>query len=497
MKISSSLLASIVLMAACVPAAVAEVSLPHLLSDHMVVQRDRPVHIWGRATAGEQVTVSFRGAQAKAATDELGNWSVTLPPGAAGGPFTMQVAGSNTITLHDVMAGDVWIASGQSNMEFMMSQLADADKAIAAVQDPDLRVVRIDKVPSAYPRYDAGMTAWSGATPESIREFSAVAYYFAREIRSKEHVPVGVIESNIGGTVAESWTSMQALSSDAGLMPVFAARANMIDSEEHNRQLQVVEQKAIAEAKVAGKPLPQYPWHPPLGTWAPGELYNSMIAPLTPFAIRGVIWYQGESNSALDRAPIYNRLFPALIQDWRNHWRQGDFPFLYVQIANFKSTPLEDWATIREAQRQTLSLRNTAMAVTIDIGNPDNVHPVDKVDVGQRLALAARSVAYGEHLEYSGPLFREADAEGDSLRLWFDHAEGLAARGGHLEGFGVAAATGDFAKADARIEGNSIVVSSSSISSPARVRYGWANNPTCNLFNRAGLPASPFEGVAR
>ena len=476
----------------------AEVSVPHLLSNHMVVQRSQPVHVWGRGAVGEHVVVSFRQAQQATVADELGNWSVTLPPGLAGGPFTMEIAGSNKITLQDVLVGDVWVASGQSNMEFEMWKLAHPDEEIAAVNDPEMRLLQVKRQPSTYPRYDTDMTEWAAATPATVKDFSAVAYYFAREIRSREHVPVGVIESSWGGTVADAWTSLGTLSRDASLMPVFAARALMIEGEERNRQMQAFEQTATAEAKAAGRPAPEFPWHPALESWAPGDLYNGMIAPLTGFGIRGVIWYQGESNSAPGRAPIYDRVFPTMISDWRERWREGDFPFLFVQIANFKSGPLEDWPTVRDAQRRTLALKNTGMAVTIDIGNPDNVHPVDKVDVGLRLSLAARAIAYGEHVEYSGPLFREADREGSSLRARFDHVTGgLVVKGKELEGFEVAGVAGEFVPAVARVEGDSIVVSSDRVVRPVRVRYAWTNSPACTLFNGAGLPASPFLGSAR
>jgi sialate O-acetylesterase len=220
-----------------------------------------------------------------------------------------------------------------------------------------------------------------------------------------------------------------------------------------------------------------------------------MIAPLTPMAIRGVIWYQGETNSRLDRAPIYSRIFSDMIEDWRGEWGVGDFPFLFVQISNFKSTPAEDWATLREQQLKTLALRYTAMAVTIDIGNPDNVHPTDKVDVGLRLARAARVLSYGETLEYSGPIFRQTTPEGASIRAWFDHAKGLTAKGGALTSFEIAGADGKFVPATAAIEGESILVSSPSMAEPMSVRYGWANSPDCNLFNGEELPASPFTSV--
>jgi sialate O-acetylesterase len=251
--------------------------------------------------------------------------------------------------------------------------------------------------------------------------------------------------------------------------------------------------KQIDDAIAQGKPMPQFPWHPELSMWAPGLLWNGMIAPLTPFPIRGAIWYQGESNSIVERVPtLYHKLFRTMIEDWRRQWGVGDFPFLYVQIANFKSGPVENWAAIREGQLQTLELRNTAMAVTIDIGNPDDVHPTDKLDVGLRLARAARAISYGEAIEYTGPLFRQATTEGSAMRVWFDHAKGLTAKGGELTSFEVAGKDGQFSAATALLDGATVVVSSPSVAEPAFVRYGWANSPVCNLFNGEGLPASPF-----
>jgi sialate O-acetylesterase len=221
-----------------------------------------------------------------------------------------------------------------------------------------------------------------------------------------------------------------------------------------------------------------------------------MIAPLTPFPIRGVIWYQGESNSIVSRSPgLYGRVFSTLIEDWRRQWGVGDFPFLYVQISNFTSTPIEDWAIVREQQLKTLALRNTAMAVTIDIGDPDNVHPTNKVDVGLRLARAARALSYGEAIEYSGPLYRQATPEGSAIRVWFDHAKGLEAKGGAVTGFEVAGADGKFSPATATVEGATVLAASPAVAEPLVVRYGWANSPQCNLFNGEGLPASPFTSA--
>jgi len=480
----------------CSKGALGDVTLPKILASHMVVQRDLPVHVWGWASAGEAVTVSFRDESKAVTADELGRWSVYLAPGKAGGPFELTVKGTNSITLDDVLVGDVWIAGGQSNMEFAMRQAATAATDLPKAANDRIRLMIVDKVSSDYPKTDLTGKGWIASTPESARDFSAVAWYFAREIEAKEHVPIGVIDSTWGGTVAETWVSMTALGADASLASVFASRGRQIDREPTALLEDVVQKRQIAEAKAQGKPVPEFPWHPMLNMWAPSMLWNGMIAPLTPFPIRGVIWYQGESNSIIARNPaVYYRLFPTLIEDWRRQWQIGDFPFLYVQIANFKSTPVEDWPTIRDAQLKTLEVRNTGMAVTIDVGNPDNVHPTDKVTVGNRLALAARSIAYGEKLEFSGPIFRQITTENGAVRVWFDHAEGLEARNGELTGFEIAGPDNVWAPAEARIEGTTIVLTSATVPQPVSARYGWANSPECHLYNDAGLPASPFTSV--
>jgi sialate O-acetylesterase len=254
------------------------------------------------------------------------------------------------------------------------------------------------------------------------------------------------------------------------------------------------EEQEAEQAKAEGKSVPPRAWHPNYASWSPAALYNGMIAPLTPFPIRGVIWYQGESNTGWERASSYGHLFPTLIQDWRRVWGIGDFPFLFVQIANLDTKPEDLWPDVREAQRQALALANTGMAVTIDIGEGGDIHPKNKKDVGIRLALAARAVVHGEKLEYSGPLFRQATREGDALRVWFDHiGTGLLAKGGDLKGFEVAGEDGVFKPALAQIDEENVLVSSPAVLSPRKVRYGWAANPTCNLYNREGLPASPFR----
>jgi sialate O-acetylesterase len=500
-----------VLLLGLLPASLvsAEVTLPKILSDHMVLQRDLPVHVWGRAAPGEAVSVTFRDEHQTATTNHLGRWNVYLRPGAAGGPFEMTVKGipaevisgavsssvSKSTVIHDILVGDVWVASGQSNMEFEMRKAATAATDLPHADNPKIRLLIVKKRPSDYPQDDADTDGWAASTPESAKEFSAVAWYFAREIEQREHVPVGVIDSTWGGTVAESWVRLTALGEDSLLNPLFASRGKMLDKAPDTEYELKDEERQRDEAKAQGKPAPEFPWHPPLASWGPGLLYNGMIAPLTPLPIRGALWYQGESNSALERFPIYNRIMRALIEDWRSQWGVGAFPFLYVQISNFKSSPREDWANLRQQQVDTLGLRNTAMAVTIDIGNPDDVHPTDKVDVGHRLALAARSLSYGESVEYWGPVFRQATPEGAAIRAWFDHAKGLMAKGGDVTGFEVAGADGKFSPATAKIEGETVLAASPDVASPIFVRYGWANSPQCNLFNGETLPASPFTSI--
>ncbi len=474
----------------------AEVRLPAILASHMVIQRDLPVHVWGWADEGETVAATFRGHSSSATADELGIWSLYLPPGSAGGPFELTVKGkTNTVALSDVLVGDVWVAGGQSNMEFEMRKASTAAEDLPKATDSQIRLLIVKKKFSDYPLADVDGGSWEQSTPESAKEFSAVGWYFAREIQQREHVPVGVIDSTWGGTVAEAWTSMEALGNDPALAPVLVSWGKMTGRESRAILQQGARERLLQEAKAQGKPEPVYPWHPVLNTWGPAQLFNGMIAPLTPLPIRGVIWYQGESNSKLDRAPSYERLFQTMIKDWRRQWGIGDFPFLFVQISNFVSTPEEDWPTVREAQLRALALRNTGMAVTIDVGNPHDVHPTDKLTVGHRLALAARVITYGEKVTYEGPTFRQVTPEGGVLRVWFDSAAGLQTRGVGLTGFEVAGEDGKFMPAEARIDGETVVLSSPAVPLPVAARYGWANSPECYLFNGAGLPASPFTSV--
>jgi sialate O-acetylesterase len=483
-----------------------------MLSDHMVLQRNRPIHLWGWAAPGESVTATLQSATASTKADALGKWSLYLAPQPAGGPYQINITGpTNAITLSDVMLGDVWFASGQSNMQLPLmgfpgsAVVTNGDQEIRNATHPELRLLHIPDAASPYPQQDQPAT-WTLCTPQTAATFSAAAYFFGREIAAREHVTVGLIDSTWGGSPAEAWISMDTLGSDAALMPVFSEWAHLSDDYLDDARIIAREKREDLAARAAGRPLPEHGWHPDLNSWDPAWLYNGMVAPAINYPIKGVIWYQGETNSANERASMYERIFSALITDWRKQWQQGTFPFLYVQISSYTSTPQETWAVVREAQRRTLKLANTAMVVTTDIGTPANVHPPDKQDVGHRLALAARAIAYHEPIEYSGPLFRQVTIEGDHIRVWFDHAEGLTSKG-PLTGFEIAGDDKKFFPATARIENpnhgganasaNSsttptVMVSSPQVPNPKYVRYDWTNAPQTNLFNTAGLPASPF-----
>ncbi len=480
----------------------ADIRLPHLLSDHAVLQRDRPIHIWGWATPNAHLTAKFHAQTVPAQADSYGDFNLWLAPESAGGPWTLTLSGDGPdLTLSDLLIGDVWFASGQSNMEMPLSGfpgnavLKDADKEIAAATNPKLRLLLVDHKSSGYPLNDVP-DSWTLCTPETAATFSAVAYFYGREIAAKENVPIGLIDSTWGGTPADSWVSMDTLGTHPDLLPAFASRAHFAD-EQTNLKAQIAAEKQEDDAaRAAGKPLPRHPWHPDETSWSPAGLYNGMIAPFAPMSIRGFLWYQGETNSSHDRAPYYTALFSALIRDWRMQFAQGNLPFFFVQISSFNS-PGEDWGKVRDAQRRTLQLTNTAMAVTIDIGTPDNVHPPDKQTVGHRLALAARHMVYGEDVAYASPLFRQATTElqpdgSTALRVWFDHAQGLTAHGQPIDAFEVAGEDHHFVPAQARIDGDTVVVTASAVPHPVYVRYGWMSVVTNNLFNGAGLPASTF-----
>jgi sialate O-acetylesterase len=494
-------LLSIIPLLLCSLAVSAEVNVPKVFSDHAILQREAPIRVWGWADPGEQVTVSFHDQKQSTTTDGLGEWRVTFMPERAGGPYTLTVQASNTVTVSDILVGDIWFASGQSNMEMPLkgfpgsAVVKNGDQEIANSNQPQIRLLRVHQRPSDHPLPDLqdADEVWTLCTPETAANFSAVAYFFGREIQQRENVPVGLIDSTWGGTPAEAWTSMDGISADASLMPVFQEWSEMANETADLTALKAQEKREDDAAKQANLPLPSHPWHPNPASWMPANLYNGMIAPFINFQIKGVIWYQGEANTSKERAPMYSKVFPTLITDWRSKWAEGNFAFLYVQISSFKANAMENWGIVRDAQRRTLSFTNTGMAVTLDVGDPDNVHPADKQTVGHRLALAARDIVYGEHIEDSGPLFRQATPEGAHIRVWFDHAEGLKVKGDSLGGFEVAGDDHRFFPATARIEGTTIVVNGPTVKVPRFVRYAWANVPNADLFNGADLPASTFS----
>jgi sialate O-acetylesterase len=403
----------------------------------------------------------------------------------------------NNIVVHDVLVGEVWVGSGQSNMEMALQSVRDGAAEVAAANYPLIRIFHVKRLVADQPATDVE-AKWEVCAPGTMPRFSAVEYFFGRHLQQALHVPMGLIESDWGGTPAQSWISKEALAAEPSLNFITDAWQKTLENYPAAKQKYDAALSAwndnVAKAKAEGRNppprpgLPQGPGHPN----TPAGLYNGMIAPLTPYAIRGAIWYQGESNASEAHAFMYRRVFGGMIQDWRNRWGLGDFPFLFVQLANYKSN--QWWPVLRESQTETLRLRNTAMAVTIDIGETSDIHPKNKQDVGKRLALAALHSVYGKAVEYSGPVFRQASPEGSAMRVYFTHADGMQARGGGaIAGFTVAGADGNFVAADAKIEGDTIVVSSAQVAAPTAVRYAWADDPVANLVNQAGLPAGPFR----
>ena len=620
--------------------------LPHLLTDHMVLQQDREIHIWGKADPGEKITVTLAHNTTSSDTDADGRWSVHLAAMRAGGPFTLAVVGKKTILLRDVMIGEVWIASGQSNMAFALRDSLGATEEIPKADYPQMRLFTVPKKIALDRQWDTLPAAWQICTPETVKDFSAVAYYFARDLHRTLNVPIGIIETAWPGTTIEEWIDPTFLRETLAHMPTphqaddsslvvqtphmgrnpfnlefddfelirdpaspgtifstfddatsrttmggvwsyswqdgpetsfdlvapgrggtgFAARvAGRMDGSDDSRlterfkpdnspvdlssytgirfwvrgdgsfQVRTL-QPTISDWDNYGTPLfqassdwkpvivlfrdlRQEGWgvskdftpqslvgfaiesfpasgYPPL---PPSGLYEGMITPLDPYAFRGAIWYQGESNAL--QAYQYRKLLPALIQSWRAAWHQENFPFLIVQLPNHGAIPDEPsesaWAEMREAQLLTTKqVPNTGIAVTIDVGDPKDVHPHRKAEVGQRLALWSLGTTYKKPIIYSGPLYQSMAVEGDKIRIRFaDTGSGLEARGdsGPLVGFAIAGADKQFHWAQATIDGSSVIVSSPDVPAPVAVRYAWGDSPRCNLFNKEGLPASPFR----
>jgi len=616
-----------------------QIRIPMLISDGMVLQRNIELKIWGWADPNEKITLNFINKTYSAQTGKDGKWQAAIAPLNAGGPYEMQISGTNQITIKNILIGDVWVCSGQSNMEYPMERLKEvyADE-IANANNSNIRQFL---VPQTYdfhsPQENLQSGNWESVNPETIPHFTAVGYFFAKDLYEKYKVPVGLINASLGGAPAQAWMRKEALKEfpeyvqaaekfkddnyikeveakdktvndewygklnqlDKGLaekwfdvnytpdgwltMDVpgywadselgningavwfrkeFDVPANMTDTPAKIELGRIVDADTVyINGKIVGTTSYQYPrriyypdtnilkagkniivirvinnsgrggfvldkpyeitaaggkidlkgkWQYKLGTkmdalagqtfvrWGPTGLYNAMIAPLLNYKIKGVIWYQGESNTG--NPQNYQKLFSTLITDWRKKWDEGEFPFLYVQLANFmqaqKQPSESNWAMLREAQLKTLSVPNTAMAVVTDIGEWNDIHPLNKEDVGKRLALAAENIACGDkNIVYSGPIYKSMKIEGNKIILTFTNTgSGLIAKGGELKHFAIAGDDKKFVWANAKIDGDKIVVWNDNITNPAAVRYGWADNPQgANLYNMEGLPASPFR----
>jgi len=500
----------------------ADVKLHNLFTDHMVLQRDLAVPVWGWADEGEKITVEFRGKKVST-TAKGGKWMVKLGKLKAGGPDELKVSGKNSITLADVLVGEVWLASGQSNMEWSMRNSFQPFGDILAANNSKLRLFTVPKLKANEPVQDV-VSAWKETSPSAVSNFSAVAYYFGLKLQKDLGVPVGLIHTSWGGSPAEVWMRDEVLSGNPEYKRdiVDAYVVQMGKLAESMAQWE----KEQAQAKADGKPFTK---RKPGAGWKPSELYNGMIAPLIPYAIKGAIWYQGESNAG--RAHQYRSLFVDMVKNWRNDWAQGDFTFLQVQLAPFmavKDEPADStWAELREAQIHATKVLPKVGAVSIlDYGDPKDIHPTWKRPVGERLALAARGIAYGEKFTWSGPEYRSGKVKGDKVVLSFNFTgDGLFGAGSRsdnvprpktsdgvtmnynlakgwvtspLTGFAIAGEDRKFVWAKAEIEGDKVVVSSPLVPKPVAVRYGWADCPVVNLycspgFQQAGLPASPFR----
>lgn len=479
----------------------AAIMLAAPFTDHAVLQRDRSVPVWGRAGPGAKITVAFRDQKMETTAGADGHWLVRLAPMPASAEGAeLVVTGPDTVTLHDVLVGEVWLASGQSNMEWPLSMARDGAGEVAAANYPLVRHLRVEHSPSDSPVDTVKTSGWQTATPQCAGAFTAVGYFFARALSQKLGVPVGIVHSSWGGTPIESWLGEPALRKTRA-WPRFDTQWQEALSVFPQRlaeypALDDAWRKADEEEHATGKKNP-LPWpHPPVGpgtAYAPGGLFNGMIMPLAPYALRGVLWYQGESN--VGQPGEYPELFTAMIRDWRRLWTQGDFPFYFVQLPNYADGHPDgrQWARLREAQTKVLTLPNVAMVVTIDVGEPDNVHPHNKKPVGERLAQLAASQTYGLPGAWSGPVFQSAVRAGAALRVRFAHAGELVARATPLTGFEIAGADRIFHPAMANIEDSSVLVSAPEVPEPEAVRYAWTNSPAAALFNAAGLPAAPFR----
>jgi sialate O-acetylesterase len=473
-------IAALLILLLSLPARAAKPFLHPIFQDNMVLQRDMTAPVWGWAEAGKEVKVTINGKTATATADPDGKWMAKVGPLPAGGPFEMTVSGPEQVKLANVMIGVVWLCSGQSNMQMGIEMVKDSKEEIAKADHPNLRLFTVPMNLAYEPQSDlpkpGQFDKWLVCTPKDVTigqwgGFSAAAYFFGRDLEEKLHVPIGLIHASWGGTIAEAWVSQQSLEQ----MPDFTQALHELPHE------------MPADKKKRSNPNQVT------------VLYNGMIAPLEPLAIKGAIWYQGESNAG--RGMQYRTLLPTLIRDWRGRFSGGDFPFFIVQLASFQpevDKPGESqWAELREAQDLAAkTVGHSAVAVALDIGDAKDIHPKNKQEVGRRLALDALALAYGRDIEYAGPTFTKMDVDGNKAVLHFDHlGGGLEAKGNEpLKGFAISEDGKKFVWGDAKIEGDTVAVTSPDVAQPTAVRYGWADNGMAdNLFNKAGLPAPPFR----
>jgi sialate O-acetylesterase len=493
-------LTALLMFAAAAPL-LADVKPSGLFGDHMVLQSGMAVPVWGTAAPGERVTVTPNGQKQSATASADGKWMLRLKSLKPGGPFQMTIAGTNTIAIADVLVGEVWLGSGQSNMAFTVSKkqasyagLVDEEREIAEANYPRVRMFT-GKTAKTYEPQTEIQGEWLICTPQNVPGFSAVGYLFARDLHRELKQPVGFLTLAFGASTAESWIRRETVAADPLLKPML---------DHFDAAVQFYRTKPEAPPTEAPQP-PQTinarPGPPPARQRDPVQdqhnstvLFNGMINPVTPYAIRGAIWYQGESIvGGKEGVALYPHVMETLIKDWRKLWGQGDFPFYVVQLPalqNISNNPL-----VREGQAAVLSLPHAGMAVTIDIGDPKDVHPHNKAPLGERLTRMALANVYGRKLEYSGPVYDSMKVSGNAIRVKFSHlGGGLVAKDGPLKWFTIAGADGKFVPAEARIEGHTVVVTSPTVSAPAAVRYAWDNYPEgCNLYNAAGLPAAPFR----
>ena len=484
-KTSFRLLSGVLLFSAAIiaiPQTKGEVTLPALFSDHMVLQGGAAAPVWGWSDPGEQVTVLIGQQKKTAVAGADGKWMVRLDKMPPGGPTTLTVQGKNILTIQDVLIGEVWCCSGQSNMYFFVGQIGQIKNFQKEKADlPKIRMFKEESGPATEPQ-GKPVGSWVICTSQSIRGFSAVAFFFGLNLHEKLQQPIGLISTAMGGTPIEAWTSLEAQKSAPELKP-------MLDSW----NARVEKFRPAAEATASGTAA--VPENPRQTAHFPGNLFNGKIAPLIPYAIRGAIWYQGEANAS---SPIgaqrYAVQLPVLIQDWRARWGQGDFPFAWVQLPNYYTERESGWCALRESQRRSLNVPNTGMAVTLELGEPGNLHPQNKRDVGYRLSLWALAKVYGQKIPFSGPLLAEYKTTPGAIICTFQHTDGgLKAREGELKGFMIAGADQKWVPAQARIEGEKVIVSSPEVPQPVAVRYGWTCVAEASLVNGADLPASPFR----